>query len=151
MKPSLQILALALLGIVFASISQAEIQLFRRSDYLIEIRSWEIENLSQNRRKITVMVSYEIPENTRFILHVSSERIESIASDTILAIATLVSVSKGETKIEWKDDGSRLNYYFGLWRGLPREQSPSGIECDGAYIDFTPKVTPTFTYPEIKN
>jgi len=146
MKP-LPLLILVTAAFFVSDVARADIPLFSRSDYRFQIRSWKVGTTSSGKKKIEMVVTYDIPPNTRFCLHVAKEYTESFVDASVVAFVEVQNPAKGEVKIEFEDEASRLRYFVGLWRGWPREKSPSGVDCDGAFVDFTPTIISTVRYP----
>jgi hypothetical protein len=125
-----------------ANTVSADVPLFSREDYRFDLRSWSVKVARDGKAKVELAIAYRIPQRARFHLHVAKEYTESSLDDSNLAFEVVEQPQEGEVKIAFEDDSLRPKYFVGLWRGMPRELSPSGAMCDGAFIDLTVTVIP---------
>lgn len=123
--------------------AQEAAPLFKSSDYRITMRSWQVELKPDGKKKVSLTFAYEVPKSSKFILYVARDVTDSVISDSNLGFVVIDTLEKGETMLQFEDTERGARYFVGLWRGVSRG-SPSGIVCNGAFVDFGPKVTPAF-------
>jgi hypothetical protein len=132
-----------LVSLARATETQSGATLFAQPDYRFAIVSWKSEP-AKTKKKVSFLVSYEIPEKARFRLYITSPSGERSFVDAF-ADKELRERKKGQALLEFETDASVDKFYFGLWRGVGGN-SPSGIDCDGALVSLPLKITPMFKH-----
>ena len=138
------IVTIILFGLVLAAAAQAaepasDPVLFARDGYRFVVTDCVAEAVKEGRQRVVISVAYEVPEHVRFILLAS----KSPAGSLIDAFAHQVidGTTKGRVRLEFERETAVSGFYLRLWRGVGGD-SPSGIVCDGAFIDLPLKITP---------
>lgn len=149
MKVTITIIAIMLL-LPCATAQEAVAALFAGSDYSFKMREWKVEAGSDGRKKVSITLAYQFPKDSRFIIWVARPKDTPLDESLYdaLARADLDKAARGEAKLEFEDAGTDARFFIGLWRGVRRDWSPSGVLCDGAFVDLSPTVTSVVRHPE---
>ena len=136
---------LAVFGAVDARGRNPETVLFSDHDYRFVVTSCKAEPIEKEKKQsVTLIVSCEVPKDSRFILFIARTPTTDLLEGTI-ATQELKGVQKEEVKLEFQMGAQPASFFIGLWRGLGHG-SPSGIVCDGAIVSLPLKIQPVFRH-----
>ena len=139
---------LSLAGSTCFAEAKGDTVLFAHAAYRFVVVSWRADPISPEKKRVSLVISYEIPKGARFILYASRSMTEPWV-DSFFS-EELKSPPKGKVTVEFESIGDPPAFYFGLWRGVVGA-SPSGVLCDGAMVSLPLKITPVFRHEKSPN